>query len=57
MRHDTEETAQDQLGDAVRPVSVEDLFEPLPEGGVLGSVFPVSVHQDVDITQDHRRAP
>lgn len=52
-----DEPAQRELGNAVRLVAVDHVFQPGAISGMIRRVFPVRVDQDVDVGEDQFRIP
>src|SRR4051812_44582409 len=54
MGDDPHEPAQYQFGDAIRSISVDNVFKPLAHGRMVGRVRAMSVDENIDVDQDHR---
>jgi hypothetical protein len=57
VRDDPQEAAQDDVSKPERVHGGDDPFQPLSVGGVVGDVHSESVHQDIDVKQEHRGGP
>ena len=57
MRHDTNEPAQDQIGNRICLVAVDDALEPRAIGAMVRCILPMCIDEDVDIGEDHFKIP
>src|SRR5690606_24262632 len=57
MRHNTQETAQDNVTDCIGSALVYDILEPCAIGIVIRRVGAMRVNEHVDVTQYHRLVP
>jgi hypothetical protein len=57
MGHDAKETAQDETGNGVGGIAVDQILEPGSIVLVVGGILSMRVYEDVDIGQDQIRTP
>lgn len=57
MSHDTEETAEDGIGQAIGLVGIDEVLEPREIGAMVPSVFAMGIHKHVDIKKNHEVLP
>lgn len=57
MGHDTEEAAEDKIGQAIGLVGIDELLEPREIGVMVPGSFSVGVHEHVAIKKNHGLLP